>query len=261
MKEGATPPPMDFFNRIVLKARGAESSIEPRLPSLFEPVAGVAMAPMTAIEEQVVAARDPQDAPPKSMASRGPVTHASRPLAPRPVETRVPGEALDPVEPDREGRSAQTVPVATLQPVPAVTPLRVHLAARLDEQQPDGTPEFDILRTDRSGARRTRASDRDGSAARPEALRHESGLLIPKPAAVSMPYHAAGEAPRADAPAAHNVAATVPMAEQPAPVIHVTIGRVEVRAVPAPAGKPRVDPSKPKPLSLDDYLKRRGGNR
>jgi hypothetical protein len=42
------------------------------------------------------------------------------------------------------------------------------------------------------------------------------------------------------------------------PIINVTIGRVEVRAVPAPATKsPRAAPG-PQPLSLDEYLKRRG---
>jgi hypothetical protein len=54
----------------------------------------------------------------------------------------------------------------------------------------------------------------------------------------------------------------VPLSEsgqdQSPPVINVTIGRVEVRAVQAPTGRPRVEPARPKPLSLDDYLKQRG---
>lgn len=50
-------------------------------------------------------------------------------------------------------------------------------------------------------------------------------------------------------------------AEPAAPAIHITIGRVEVRAqvaappAPAPRPKPQSKPS----LSLDDYLKRGGG--
>jgi hypothetical protein len=46
-----------------------------------------------------------------------------------------------------------------------------------------------------------------------------------------------------------------------APAIHVTIGRVEVRAITAP-GPPRspAPPAAPK-ISLDDYLKRRNGAR
>ena len=47
-----------------------------------------------------------------------------------------------------------------------------------------------------------------------------------------------------------------------APTIHVTIGRIEVRAMPAPASAPRGQASRSGPaLSLQDYLqqnKRRG---
>lgn len=46
-------------------------------------------------------------------------------------------------------------------------------------------------------------------------------------------------------------------ASRSAPIIRVTIGRVEVRAVHPPASKPKpVKPATPK-LSLDDYLRRR----
>ena len=55
-----------------------------------------------------------------------------------------------------------------------------------------------------------------------------------------------------------------PEPEPPAPTIRVSIGRIEVRAVtpppPAPPRRERVGPSSP-PLSLDDYLKQRGGGR
>jgi hypothetical protein len=44
------------------------------------------------------------------------------------------------------------------------------------------------------------------------------------------------------------------------PVVHVTIGRVEIRAVPAPPAPKRAAPTKPA-LSLSDYLQRRGGGR
>lgn len=44
------------------------------------------------------------------------------------------------------------------------------------------------------------------------------------------------------------------------PIVHVTIGRVEIRAVPAPSAPKRSTPSKPT-LSLSDYLNRRSGGR
>lgn len=46
----------------------------------------------------------------------------------------------------------------------------------------------------------------------------------------------------------------------PEPVVHVTIGRVEIRAVSAPPVPKRAAPSKPA-LSLSDYLDRRNGGR
>lgn len=51
-----------------------------------------------------------------------------------------------------------------------------------------------------------------------------------------------------------------PMPPVTEPVVNVTIGRVEIRAV-APPPRTRQSPQTPKPLSLDDYLKQRGGGR
>jgi hypothetical protein len=49
----------------------------------------------------------------------------------------------------------------------------------------------------------------------------------------------------------------------PTPTVNVTIGRIEIRAVPPPATPPRKPASQPKLMSLDDYLKARsnGGQR
>jgi hypothetical protein len=46
-----------------------------------------------------------------------------------------------------------------------------------------------------------------------------------------------------------------------APAIHVTIGRVEVRAVTPPVAAPKPAPKSAPKLSLEDYLKRRNGER
>ena len=46
----------------------------------------------------------------------------------------------------------------------------------------------------------------------------------------------------------------------PDPVINITIGRIEVRAAPAPGGERRAEPAArraAKPLSLEEYLRRR----
>jgi hypothetical protein len=65
---------------------------------------------------------------------------------------------------------------------------------------------------------------------------------------------------RQDAPAF--TAATAPAHREPAqmPAMHITIGRVEVRAnMPLPPPSPRPRPDHKPALSLGDYLKRRGG--
>ncbi|MCL4798474.1 MAG: hypothetical protein KJ025_02745 [Burkholderiales bacterium] len=68
---------------------------------------------------------------------------------------------------------------------------------------------------------------------------------------------AAAEAPRSAPP--------LPAVEPQAivePVVNVTIGRVEVRAVMAPLpARERRKPATPKALSLEEYLERRHGAR
>jgi len=44
-------------------------------------------------------------------------------------------------------------------------------------------------------------------------------------------------------------------------VVNVTIGRIEVRALPSPPVPARRRSERPKPLGLDDYLKQRGAGR
>ncbi len=68
----------------------------------------------------------------------------------------------------------------------------------------------------------------------------------------------AGIAPRQERPAERFAA------PEPAPVIRVTIGRIEVRAVTAAAAAPAAAPARPESRrgtepSLEEYLKRRSG--
>ena len=51
------------------------------------------------------------------------------------------------------------------------------------------------------------------------------------------------------------------MRAEPEPVVHITIGRVEVRANVAPAAAPRADhqPAEHRVMPLEEYLDRRAG--
>jgi hypothetical protein len=70
-------------------------------------------------------------------------------------------------------------------------------------------------------------------------------------------------ADRAVSPVATPAAEEARAETHPAPVVRITIGRVEVRAIMPPAPAPRPAPARPAPaLSLDDYLKQQtGGSR
>ena len=63
------------------------------------------------------------------------------------------------------------------------------------------------------------------------------------------------------APAVIPVLARRELAVPQAPDVHITIGRVDVRAVPAPAPRPAAPPSRRQPLALDAYLSQRQGGR
>lgn len=88
----------------------------------------------------------------------------------------------------------------------------------------------------------------EGSRDRPVVPAHEVHRIIVEPRTA---MHRAARDPL------HAEVAT-PSSE---PVVNVTIGRIEVRAVPAQSGPSRQRPQGPKPMSLDDYLQRRGGGR
>jgi hypothetical protein len=57
----------------------------------------------------------------------------------------------------------------------------------------------------------------------------------------------------------HREAARTGEHEESTPVVEVTIGRVDVRAVTPPAPQ-RQEPAKPRCMSLDEYLSRRPGS-
>jgi hypothetical protein len=92
-----------------------------------------------------------------------------------------------------------------------------------------------------------------------------------KPPQIPLPTPRAGEVhrrfeepqPRAASTGAYPQRMQQPLPREPdAPVIHVSIGRIDVRAVaPAEKPQPKARPPLAPRLSLDDYLRRRDGDR
>ncbi|MGO4700712.1 hypothetical protein [Dyella sp. 2RAB6] len=241
----------DFLDRVATRALGSASMLSPRLPSLFEPAgrgeAAVAeeplqiqaAAPGERAHEQVfsnvrqaegrvastdapVAAfaprRAPEDATPAATHERMTVTDEMRLLAPSQPSSREP----------------------VADPTTSLKPSRRE-ATEVGELQPLRETHFVHERI-------------VGEPAQEERL----GTLLPPSQPVFATRHEPDARPtRASSPtSAKALAGTPPSSSEP--VVHVSIGRIEVRAAPTSASAPRrQDPQRSS--ALDDYLRQRGG--
>lgn len=245
----------DFLDRVVARVVGADPALTPRLPSLFEPSS---RAPLLPLAETVVAQDGaapavrpnddaampgralPRDAVPPSLAASAAVhtgvappridPAAGRPSAARAVET----SALLPV------RRASVPPMSVSMEVPAsprapseaepVAPKQLHAApAVVATKMPQPKPA------------------------------EISPAIMPKPASRSRENAPVEPAAVRTIAAARSVAVSVP-ATTAEPVVHVSIGRLEVRAAPAPAPSSRRR-EVPPPSALETYLRQRGDKR
>ena len=88
-----------------------------------------------------------------------------------------------------------------------------------------------------------------------------AGGLLPAPGKVFAAPHALLEPARSGrtaTPYAHNAQPGGRTGTIGEPVVHVSIGRLEVRAAPAAGTLPARRSAGPQPASLDDYLRQRG---
>jgi hypothetical protein len=219
-----------FFDRLI--ARHLESApVRPRVASRFEARRGG--LPPDPREQQVTIAASPVWAAPARTAPSAPRDEGALDAA---------GEALDqsvPREP-RTGRLEPTVRAPRRWPEGMGTPMRPSVGDPVD---PD-------------------ADGPDDMAAPARLLTVRPATLVPRdgPAAVLSDAARAGApetAGRSPASVQPQIAArrSLPVAPPALDVVHVHIGRVEVRAVMAPAERPRAPQSKtPAALPLDRYL-------
>lgn len=294
----AASTPLDFLSRLVDKARGVDSAIEPRMPSLFEPVFRTDAMPEEDGREQaapVIAHRPSVDGVEvATSANRRPSEQgASAQIVPRGKAVEWRDEAVRTTDVGHEFRREDEAPppAATLLPARAATGAPAP-AAPPDESDPAVRAEPPAVLVVDHIPREKRAGPSGPAAVRAHAelvagktpvIRHAEAALNPsraKPRARAKQDR--GEEPaQLGVPVPETTAALIPRAvimaepkrplasnpetprgesgqEPPPAVINVTIGRVEVRAVQPPTGRSRVEPAKPKPMSLDDYLKQRG---
>jgi hypothetical protein len=237
----------DFLDRVAARAIGGEPMLTPRLPSLFEPMqpaAGIAppeeaasasATPAHALVHEEVAQRDvPKDNVVRieTVVSPAPRNTPAEPVSPR-ERTPVPGERL-PV-------------IAAVRPV---TPPSENAKAT-----PSAKPTREVHATDDRLVVRERYLWHESPTA--SALPHEeAGALLPPRMPV---FRSRQDSNGADASAAARRAPTATAEAtrtNSEPVVHVSIGRLEVRAAPAAAATPRRQEG-PR-SSLDDYLRQRG---
>jgi hypothetical protein len=224
--------------RLVLRAQGRLPVAEPLLPSRYAP-AGPAEPPAAAEpgwpDPAIVPAQPPSPSPP---AATVPPLAPARPPSPRP-ETE-----------DAPAPPAPVVTSASIRPAPSPPPTPF-------EERP--------IRVE---------AVRPAPAIAPASTRPDG--REPAPATASAPPQTAGErysAERAEPPfvvARRTTLASPPTeartdrairAAMRAPDVHISIGRVEVHAAPAPPAPVRRGPARQPARSLADYLTRRGAER
>jgi hypothetical protein len=262
----------DFLAILAERSLGQVPAIRPRLPARFEPEDLRSRAPADeatgwagGMEAGVPAqgSREPA-VPPRPAAASAPHPEFSRPT-PSPARGT-------PSAPDSPARP-QVRPVATSEPVPRAIPIPRPLQRDQDEPPPHSP-------------RTTPGASLDEPLLRPRVT-----SVVPPPVAIRVPV---GALPAAPAPANTHQAGPVeekpaaraalvavrpsvqplpavrsmreserrepprlPPAEPQAPVIHVTIGRIEVRAS-APQPIQKAQPvSQPPVEKLEDYLRAR----
>jgi hypothetical protein len=254
-----------FLGRLIDRALGRAPVLEPLRPSRFAPVGGVAPAHVTsllagvdrALDEPREAEARPSRAPARSEDRLAEVSrHGGASAAPA---------SLAPMHPERRAAAAEeraanptlaTADRAIVPAMPAPSPgapearnappavADAPSGGRRDEER----PERHRQRDEDVAPRERRASEEP----RPPPLRAPEALSrAPSPLPVPPLLVAAPETSRRGA-------SRQPSSAESAPEIHVTIGRIEVRATPPSSPAPRAaDRRRASPVSLDDYLQRR----
>jgi hypothetical protein len=267
MNESTGAAGADFLGRIVDKALGRDGGLRPRVPSLFEPVFHAGIGTAEGSQAAAATGEAADDTLPSLHEHDGVrLRHAVRVTEAQPdrpvIHSRPPEPA--PLAASRtEAVSASPVPFAVVH-----VPSAVALPSIRDDYDTSALPRASAVHVPHAGAGDARrsaavgpsvAATADETASSDRRLR-QNGALTPS---FDRNTHAIAAEPQAmhRRPAAqqsHPEYSAVGME----PVVNVTIGRIEVRAAVQPAPAPRrIEARGQRPMSLDDYLKRRGSGR
>ena len=241
----------DFLDRLAARAIGSETALSPRLPSLFEPLQRAPIMPPADAGEVPAHHRD--------MASAAPVVPvaASSPREPARAAESMERSAARVVPVDRTAAPAPARAAANLphEPRPSSPIAPAPVPSVVERSGTPVAPERQAVGSSPVQPRQVHVAPARQETARTPA---PGGALLPAPAPVFAATRTTPEgsgrtvaARDAAARTGGKAAATVE------PVVHVSIGRLEVRAAPA-AAAPSHRREEPRPSSLDDYLRQRG---
>jgi len=258
----------DYLSLLAARLSGAAPTVQPRLPSRFEPPArplnleGALPGP---VEEQV---EEPAPTPislPVQPAHDQPAAPAPLvvqiPLAQKPE--RSPSQVEPASQPAPRSLPGPAAPGVTVQPAaefptvpPRLTPLLAPVLAAHAAEKIEALPVRPVSGPTEAPAPITRQAPENR---RPEAtLVHQAIEVQVTRAPLSLAPLPAVSPPMVAAPPASNNPET---STGHPPTIQVTIGRIEVHAAPPPAvAGPRKSRSAPL-MSLEEYLKQRNGEK
>lgn len=274
----------DFLTSLIQRQERPSGLVQPRIPSLFESN-GPRLAPETGVREE---SREVEATAPRETESAPVVRAMQSEVAPRETIYRD-----TPPKFDAHADVVQPQPVAAIRTRPVVEvaeetvqapfalPSRRDPAPRetnIEAPAPFAPPaNATVMSTVAPSTQRESAI----TAAVEKTVRVESTVEIRPQVAAPSPAPFASNTPRAQAPLATADAPRVVTQQQPfvsppqpprapaprqmvtspqlqaEPVIHVTIGRIEVRAVEEREARPRKREAASPVMTLDDYLKSR----
>jgi hypothetical protein len=237
----------DFVDRLL--GRPGAAAIRPVVPTLFEPAAPLRtppVLPMGTFSESGAPGEPAVPSVPRAVGpTPGPVAvpvsepapfvHESRetheryethevrvePAAPRRLPGRLSRETVREVPQERDDVVTFPVPISSATNTVAAVPVAAALPAVLPTSAAQPAPPSEPVRAFPV------ARSRPG----------ETPTLPPRPPTARRQTEPAG------------------------PDVHISIGRVEIKAVPGPAPAPRPERPRRPVLGLDEYLKERGGDR
>ncbi len=285
--------PMDYLDVLAAKSLGVLDSIRPRLPSLFEPAPPSVPSSVDATSVSALVRGVSVPTVGSEFASGG---HTYRPartdLTGESFDSHLPDDSVEHRQPRRraEVRSAPRRPapdtasegqgnVAQRPPTFARSPgeSEGQREPHPPEVRADSRPEVTVIerasmRDDRQSARiapslaptpspSARVAFLEGAMASPISRGNMDESTPAYPATPPKPPMPRSEAPPSAEPVRPIMARLAPARTWAAPshketVVQVTIGRVEVKAVPPPTPAARKPPSPPV-MSLDEYLRQR----